>query len=184
MVGRCEEAMSVVDEIYERVLDAVMDNAEEEIETLLCVAKTLKGLVARRLDEATMWAIEHSDRYVNEKDEMQLECVGKHIRVGLWVNIAKDPRVKMIQFPEMGFTMDIPKTLALFSHAVRVTYVKFDSGLLDCGDDALDTIKRISTSKVEEEDDPNSLLTNPSYTPDERERSGSSSARVAQVKHL
>ena len=40
-------------------------------------------------------------------------------KLGLWVNLAKNPRFKTIFIPALGLTAELPKPLALASIAVR-----------------------------------------------------------------
>jgi len=84
-----------------------------------------KGLLAclnAKLDGATAEFLQRSDEFYNKETQ---SCVAmlpaEGCRYGLWVNLAKNPRMKMIELPELSITIELPKALALASIAVRVT---------------------------------------------------------------
>ena len=57
---------------------------------------------------------------------MQVHASVTEIKFGLWVNLAKNPRFKTIEIPELGFVSELPKSLALASIAVRMLHASYD----------------------------------------------------------
>ena len=47
-------------------------------------------------------------------------------KFGLWVNLAKNPRVKSIEFTELAISTELPKSLALASVAIRAMHFTYD----------------------------------------------------------
>eukprot|EP00976_Prorocentrum_cordatum_P045310 914588-Prorocentrum_minimum.AAC.1 len=46
--------------------------------------------------------------------------------MGLWVNLAKNPRQRAVEIEELAFQVELPKSLLLASIAVRLLHVHYD----------------------------------------------------------
>jgi hypothetical protein len=103
--------------------------AEEPMAALNHVV-SVRQLSQQRMDAVTAHLLQHADELQNAKGEVVIcaqsptdtdthhpECTAA--KLGLWVNLAKNPRFKTIQIPQLGFTAELPKPLALASIAVR-----------------------------------------------------------------
>ena len=69
---------------------------------------------------------DHAETYTNADKEAQLEARGTMARCGLWLNLARNPRIKGIDFPGIGLGMELPKPLAMANVAIRMTHVNDD----------------------------------------------------------
>lgn len=50
-------------------------------------------------------------------------------KLAIWINHARNPRARTFDFPSAGFTMELPKPLALANVAVRLLQKEADPGL-------------------------------------------------------
>jgi len=83
--------------------------------------KQIVAELNRKLDGATAEFLQRSEEFYNKETQsciVMLPAAG--CRYGLWVNLAKNPRMKMIEYPELSITIELPKALALASIGVRV----------------------------------------------------------------
>lgn len=98
--------------------------------TALSHVVAVRELTQQRLDAVTAHLLQHADELQNAKGEVVIcaqsptgtttqhpQCAAA--KLGLWVNLAKNPRFKTIQIPQLGITAELPKPLALASIAVR-----------------------------------------------------------------
>ena len=86
----------------------------------------LREELLKKLDGATADFLQRADEFVNAKNECVVGVASEGCRYGLWVNLAKNPRIKSIDFAELSVTSELPKTLALASIAVRVVHYSAD----------------------------------------------------------
>ncbi len=87
---------------------------------------SLQGLMRNKLNAATAWLLLHYETHVNVKNELQMCSEAANVDVGLWVNVAKNIRIKNVEFPSMGVTLELPKQLIMNSTAVRVQRLRRD----------------------------------------------------------
>lgn len=64
-----------------------------------------------------------SDKYVGAKNEVLLTAKSGGYSYGIWVNLAKNPRIKDIDFN--GMAIEIAKNVAMTSLAIRMTKTTF-----------------------------------------------------------
>jgi hypothetical protein len=86
----------------------------------------LQGLMRSKLNATTAWLLLHYEIHVNVKNELQMSCEAPNVDLGLWVNVAKNIRIKNVDFPSMGVTLELPKQLIMNSTAVRVQRLRRD----------------------------------------------------------
>ena len=87
-----------------------------------------RAMVLAKVDGATGDFLSHADEHANARNEVQYEHSAPSCKFGLWVNLAKNPRIKSIEFDALSITTELPKQLALASIALRV--MQFSSELL------------------------------------------------------
>ncbi|KAL9955781.1 hypothetical protein ACROYT_G037160 [Oculina patagonica] len=114
-------------------LENFLSNSEEEgfteddTQRLKQSVLKLQELISYKLDEATMNLLQNaSDDVDPDTQNLQFTSASENVTVCVWGNIAKNPRVKSFSFEKMGFTMEIPRVLAIGNVAVRVMYSKYD----------------------------------------------------------
>jgi hypothetical protein len=86
----------------------------------------LQGLMRGKLNSTTAWLLLHYELHVNVKNELQMCSEAPNVDLGLWVNVAKNIRIKNVEFPSMGVTLELPKQLIMNSTAVRVQRLRRD----------------------------------------------------------
>ena len=86
----------------------------------------LKREMQRKLDGATADFLQRAEEFANAKHECVTCVPAAGCRFGLWVNLAKNPRVKAIDYAELAIGIELPKALALASIAVRTTHYATD----------------------------------------------------------
>lgn len=100
---------------------------EDEVQRLKQSVLNLQELISYKLDEATMNLLQNASGDVDpDTQNLQFTSASEHVTVCVWGNIAKNPRVKSFSFEKMGFTMEIPRVLAIGNVAVRVMYTRYD----------------------------------------------------------
>lgn len=87
----------------------------------------LRDMATAKIDRATAHVIQHADDHANAKNEVLLAHDTGDIKFCLWINLSKNPRVKTIEFMDLAISIDIPKTLALSSVAVRLIHYRYDN---------------------------------------------------------
>ncbi|GLC60963.1 hypothetical protein PLESTB_001700500 [Pleodorina starrii] len=84
--------------------------------------RALYGIINARIDRFTAAVLHHCDEYANDRNEIQMGHVAGTFKWGIWVNTAKNPRLKVVEMPQLGVTLDIPKQIALANVALRVQH--------------------------------------------------------------
>ncbi|XP_029189944.2 dynein axonemal intermediate chain 7 homolog isoform X2 [Acropora millepora] len=100
---------------------------ENEIQRLKESIIQLEDLISYKLDEATMNILQNASNDVDlETQNLHFTSASENIAVCVWGNIAKNPRVKSFSFPEIGFSMELPRVLAVGNVAIRIMHTKYD----------------------------------------------------------
>ena len=86
----------------------------------------LRDEMNKKIDMATADFLGRAEEFANAKHECVACVASPGCRYGLWVNLAKNPRVKSIELPDLGVNVELPKALALASIAVRVLHTSID----------------------------------------------------------
>lgn len=77
--------------------------------------------------------MQHADDHTNDKGEIVIEAAAdaagpagtgtpesRGVQWGIWVNVQRNPRTKSVAFPRLGLVVEVPKSVALASLALRV----------------------------------------------------------------
>ncbi|XP_015750438.1 PREDICTED: axonemal 84 kDa protein-like [Acropora digitifera] len=92
----------------------------QEGENTLKLVKELKNFLSNSEDEG------FNENEIQRLKELHFTSASENIAVCVWGNIAKNPRVKSFSFPEIGFSMELPRVLAVGNVAVRIMHTKYD----------------------------------------------------------
>lgn len=117
-------------ELIMRDMDRIAARAESNNDTALTtrLAKdrdALREMQTQQIDRATAHIIQHADEHANAKNEVLLAYDTGDIKYCMWINLSKNPRVKTIEFADLNISVDIPKSLALASVAIRLIHYRF-----------------------------------------------------------
>ncbi|XP_057317605.1 dynein axonemal intermediate chain 7-like isoform X2 [Hydractinia symbiolongicarpus] len=87
----------------------------------------LQSLMREKIDAATLTVLISPHGKI-DVDTLNIfdDAKSAHIKLCLWGNAAKNPRIKQVEFKDRPFTMELPKQIALADIAVRVLYINFD----------------------------------------------------------
>ena len=133
LIDSCSTTERVVD-----LLEEAHAEAREEIQLPKCIwvtrfAQILRNLVGFKIDLLTAQFLARYDEYENHETRVMNVCHNTpDIAFGLWVhNTAKradgaSVRVKRIEFPAIGFTMELPAALQKSRTSIRVVRTLFD----------------------------------------------------------
>lgn len=88
-------------------------------------ADQLRALISKKLDAASARVLMFMDEYF-ANGEVKMMTKQPPFTLGVWVNLAKNPRFRLVEFPALGVTVEIPKPVALASLAVRVQQRAYD----------------------------------------------------------
>lgn len=81
---------------------------------------TLGRMSIAKLDAATAAILASAEERATARNELQLCAQADSLKYGLWVNLARNPRVKGFELAQVGVALELPKQLALAPIAVRV----------------------------------------------------------------
>ena len=85
---------------------------------------TLSRMTISKLDALTSEILANADERASSRNELQLSAQTDALKLGLWVNLARNPRVKAVDLPEIGVSIELPKALALASVAIRLVQLR------------------------------------------------------------
>jgi cancer susceptibility candidate protein 1 len=88
--------------------------------------RALRRLTARKLDAISAHLCQHAEK--DADGNMNVQSKAPNIDFGMWVNLARQPRTKEIDFPGItqAVKLEIPRQLALANIAVRVMHFNYD----------------------------------------------------------
>ncbi|KAL0962643.1 hypothetical protein UPYG_G00343190 [Umbra pygmaea] len=92
-------------------------------ETLLYIQNLIHSKHDIITEEILKWANANSDI---ETGNMQTVVQDENIALCLWANLNKNPRLKGLQFKEVGLGVELPKQLAVSDIAVRILHTRYD----------------------------------------------------------
>ncbi|XP_068672248.1 dynein axonemal intermediate chain 7-like [Montipora foliosa] len=123
-----ENTLKLIKELEIFVLNSEEEGfTEDEIQRLKQSIIQLEELICYKLDEATMNVLQNASSDVDpETQNLQFTSAVENVAVCVWGNIAKNPRVKSFTFQEIGFSMELPRVLAVGNVAVRIMHTKYD----------------------------------------------------------
>ena len=85
---------------------------------------SLRKLIGTKLDSISAYICQHAEK--DADGNMKVQTKAANIEFGMWVNLARHPRTKEIEYPEINMKLEIPRPLALANIAVRVLHFAYD----------------------------------------------------------
>jgi len=125
-LAQAQEAINVTTALEGLVAQAQAVKDEELTTKYRDYISRLDKLIVDKIDFATAHTLEHLDKHTTKDNTCQLSMNNALLRFGLWVNIAKNLRLKSIEYPELGLTTDIPRPIILQTVAVRMIHYRRD----------------------------------------------------------
>ena len=106
--------------------------AREEVDLvaqarLSSFSSTLRCLIHAKLDALTSAYLTHSDQYLDAAHTLSLSSHSPHLDFALWVHgSAKHGRVKRIDWPDVGLSIELPVALQQSRIAIRAIRTTYD----------------------------------------------------------
>lgn len=119
----CEKNDAILQEVSFKENRAQEKQDEQEYERLRDFGASLRQLTSDLIDRAYAYVLQYSSKTPNEKNEFQVCKKGGGLKCGMWININKNPRVKVIEMPDLDVVAEIPKSVALATVAVRILQI-------------------------------------------------------------
>jgi len=121
-----QNAIEVILGLEKLLAVAVSKNEEEALNKYEQFIKTLQDLILMKLDHATAKILENLDDHVTKDNICQIDLSTVLQKYGMWVNVAKNLRLKNIEYPSLGLHTDIPRPIILQTVAVRMMHFRKD----------------------------------------------------------
>ncbi|QDZ17620.1 axonemal protein [Chloropicon primus] len=119
----CEKNSKILEEVTFKANRALEKQDEEEVARLSDYSHSLRQLTSDLIDKAYAYVLQYASKTPNEKNEFLVCEKSKGLKCGIWININKNPRVKVIEMPDLDIVAEIPKSVALATVAVRILQV-------------------------------------------------------------
>ena len=127
VINSCSVSESIVSSLHDAASLAREEHDSATQRFLTCYQHTLRHLIATKVDQLTSAYLTHSDHYEDEQRTFQVSHHSPHIDYALWVHTsAKHGRVKKIDWPDIGMTVELPVALQQSRIAIRVVRTTFD----------------------------------------------------------
>ena len=123
-------ATKLIDQINDLRMVAEVSQNQEDLERYTKLIEDLRGLINTKIELITQHHLMYSDKYYAQNASTTtatelLTAESNGYQYSIWMNIAKNPRIKDIVFT--GLTVDICKVVAMYSLAIRVTFSPYQS---------------------------------------------------------
>ena len=123
-------ATKLIDQIDELRMFAEVSNNQENIQHHTNLINNLRNIIKQKIEIITQHHLMYSDKYytTNASSTTATELLtaeSNGYQYSIWMNIAKNPRIKDIVFT--GVSIDISKVIAMYSLAVRITNWPYQS---------------------------------------------------------
>ena len=123
LFNKIKEAKHLLDQLLELRATASVSLDVDEFEQLSNNIQDIRLLIENKIALITQHHLLFSDKYALAKNEVLLSAEAAGYGYGMWVNLAKNPRIKEIEFPSVS--IEICKYIALASLAIRCTISPF-----------------------------------------------------------
>jgi cancer susceptibility candidate protein 1 len=88
--------------------------------------RKLREITSKKLDNISAYICQHAEDYADAKNDVRVEQRSEFIDYGIWVNLARHPRTKEVDFEGIGLRVEIPRALALSNIAIRALKFAYD----------------------------------------------------------
>jgi len=125
-MDECELAHQLLAELRGEALGSLEIGDEGQAEWQQRLSAELGEVLLGKLDAATADFLQEAESHANAKNECMTCLTQPSCKYGLWVNLAKNPRIKQLDFADLAISTELPKSLALASVAIRVIHYQAD----------------------------------------------------------
>ena len=118
-------SINLIEQLQNYVYSSEVSNDYQNYERFSSQIFDLKKTIQNKIQNITQYQLIFSDKFTGIKNEVLLTKEGGGYSYGLWVNLAKNPRIKDIDFNNMS--IEITKVVAMTSLAIRMIISPFSS---------------------------------------------------------
>uniref|UniRef100_A0A6T7W6T2 IC97/Casc1 N-terminal domain-containing protein n=1 Tax=Pyramimonas obovata TaxID=1411642 RepID=A0A6T7W6T2_9CHLO len=133
-LGICQDNELIVKESLALTLFPSHFDCSETRERQCKYAEDIRALSTGMIDSNTAHILQHADEFLSPSAQaaqtaqnVLVHSQVDQFKMGLWVNLAKNPRQRAVEIEELGFQVELPKSLLLASIAVRLLHMHYDS---------------------------------------------------------
>jgi len=127
LINSCSVSESIVSSLHDAASLAREEHDSRTQHFLTAYQHTLRHLITSKVDQLTSAYLTHSDVYEDDQKTFTVSHHSPHIDYALWVHTsAKHGRVKKIDWPDIGLTVELPVALQQSRVAIRVVRTTFD----------------------------------------------------------
>ena len=127
VINSCSVSESIVSSLHDAASLAREEHDVGTQQLLNNYQHTLRHLITAKVDQLTSAYLTHSDQYEDDQKTFTVSHHSPHIDYALWVHTsAKHGRVKRIEWPDIGMTVELPVALQQSRIAIRVVRTTFD----------------------------------------------------------
>mmetsp|Transcript_24971 Transcript_24971/g.59572 ORF Transcript_24971/g.59572 Transcript_24971/m.59572 type:complete len:770 (+) Transcript_24971:119-2428(+) len=119
-------ALDVIRGLESLVSKALVVGDEASVEKNRMYMLKIKMIIEEKIDRASAWMLEHVDQNIATDNTCQCEFFTPLQKVGIWVNIAKNLRLKNIEYSSLGVVTDVPRPIILSTCALRLVHFRKD----------------------------------------------------------
>ena len=119
LFAQIEKANRLVDELEALRSQADVEENTADAQRYAHHIDDVRKLIQAKIERLTAHQLLFSEKFASQKNEVLLSTEGGGYGYGLWVNLAKNPRISSIDFGNVA--MEIYKTIAQAAIAIRVT---------------------------------------------------------------
>lgn len=128
----CQEYCTLIRESQQHWLAALQSGDEPLQQHCRKCVQQWQGVMSDAIDAHTACILQNMEDYQEDASGIQVFSQTGSLKYGLWINTTKNPRLKSVEFPQLGISLEIPKLIALASVAVRVQWREADQDLEEC----------------------------------------------------
>ncbi|CAD7699961.1 unnamed protein product, partial [Ostreobium quekettii] len=136
-LAACDDACAVACEAEDLRQDALQAGRADEAQRLLGDVERLRDLVDGVLLSLAGNLLRSCDDGTGEAPDVQASHQSEAFKFGMWFNVNKNPRLKVVKFGSMPVSVEIPKQVALASVALMAVGRAHDEYFLACKNDMM-----------------------------------------------
>lgn len=108
-IKKIEKVSLAVEDVWS---DSLAKNDEAMKEKSYKNIVVLREMILEKIDQATIPLVRFADRYLNDRQELNIEEVATNVGIGIWASYNDiRPIRKSVQLEQLGIQVDIPKQL-------------------------------------------------------------------------
>eukprot|EP01135_Chromosphaera_perkinsii_P009327 Nk52_evm3s1737 gene=Nk52_evmTU3s1737 len=127
-LAKCQQALDLSVEVKKYCAEASAMGKRQEYERHKEMLIKIYDSVQLKMEEVSSCIMQFSDLFVttDANQNAQYETCNREFEFNMWVNLTKNPRVKLVTFASRALSSEIPKSMALSPVALRLVYINLN----------------------------------------------------------